>query len=78
MGDLRNKFAKMAVTERIQAMQRRLEGKRPTSGLPRCRCGHSAQDTTLWGWSGVNKVNAGVFCASCLPNDLRSVLGIIE
>lgn len=44
----------------------------------RCRCGQTTSQTRLWAWSGDSKVDAGVFCASCLPAELGSILRKIE
>lgn len=73
MGDLRNKAAKMERDAAVRAMQARMEAK-PAADPPRCRCGHTAQDTSLWAWSGDRVIPAGVFCAACLPPALDAML----
>lgn len=69
MGDLRNKFAKMAVTQRIQAMQRRLEASQPLPEPPRCQCGQTYhQVEVMWAVPADRWSLMQFYCRCARPN----------
>lgn len=75
MGDLRNKIAKIEGAKRDKVAMNRLIGRpddwehtpTPTKPLPKCRCGLTWQDTTLWTFSS-DRRPAVYFCPVCLPD----------
>ena len=73
MGDLRNKYAKMARDIRVKALQAQLENKGPPSEPPRCKCGFSYHEVeVMWAvqrdrWSPLE-----IYCPACLPPNLKT------
>ena len=71
LGDLRNKFAKIARDERVKALQAALEGRKPLAELPRCRCGLTYyQVEVMWAVQADRWSPLEVYCPTCLPPDL--------
>lgn len=79
MGDLRNKFRNIEETQRIRAMQRRLEVGKQAVPPPRCQCGLTAdQVPVMWAHQADRWSTTVFYCPDCLPPALRDRQPVIE